>query len=258
MSLVTVRNLSKTFRRGRPDEVHAVSDVGFEIHEGQTLGLVGESGSGKSTVGRLLLRLIEADEGDIEIRGVSLRSLKPEALRRQRRDMQMVFQEPYQSLSPRMTIGEIVGEPLLVHRPELSRNERLEKVEAVLDAVGLDQRLLNSRPRMLSGGQQQRVGIARAIITDPALIVFDEPTSSLDLSVQAQILRLLEGLKSRLSTAFLYISHDLATVEYLADVVAVMHLGKVCEMGPTDEVLTNPSNSYTKSLLDASLEVFDV
>lgn len=219
------------------------------------MGLIGESGSGKSTVGRLVLRLIDADQGEIEIAGRDVRALDREALRKLRASMSIVFQEPFESLNPRMRVGSIVEEPLAIHEPALSRSDRHDRVADALANVGLDARFAERYPRAMSGGQQQRVGIARAIVTRPKFVVLDEPTSSLDLSVRAQILELLSGLQQRLGLSYLFISHDLATVSYVSQRVAVMYLGQIREFGPVDAIIDAPLDPYTESLLSASLSV---
>lgn len=253
MALVRVDGLSKTFRRANGDVVHAVNDVSFAIEQGETLALIGESGSGKSTIGRLLLRLIEADGGQVEIDGTDVRQLGPAALRRMRSRMQIVFQEPYESLNPRMKVGDLVAEPLAIHEPGLNRSERRERVARTLGEVGLDKEYADRLPRNLSGGQQQRVGIARALATRPKLLVLDEPTSSLDLSVQAQILTLLRALQDEHGLSYLYISHDLSTVNYVAHRVAVLYLGQVREIGTVAQVVDDPGDPYTRALLGSFL-----
>lgn len=254
MSLVRVEGLSKTFARGRSETVHAVNGVSFEIARGETLALIGESGSGKSTIGRLLLRLLEADAGTVTLDGTDLMSLGAEELRRARARMQIVFQEPYESLNPRMRIGDIVAEPVRIHEPGLSRDERRERVLGVLKEVGLNAEHADRYARSMSGGQQQRVGIARALVTRPQLIVLDEPTSSLDLSVQAQILEILHRLQVDHEMSYLYISHDLSTVSYIAHRVAVLYLGEIREVGSVEDVVDRPRDPYTRSLLGAYLD----
>jgi oligopeptide/dipeptide ABC transporter ATP-binding protein len=254
VSLVRVEGLTKSFRRGGGDAVHAVNGVSFEIERGETLALIGESGSGKSTIGRMLLRLLDADNGNIEIDGVDVRSLGDAELRAMRAKMQIVFQEPYESLNPKMRVGDIVSEPLEIHEPDLSRVDRHDRVRATLEEVGLDANQAERFPRALSGGQQQRVGIARALVTRPAFVVLDEPTSSLDLSVQAQILEILHDLQRSHDLSYLYISHDLSTVTYLAHRVAVLYLGQIREQGPLDTVVENPQDPYTRALLSAFLD----
>ena len=253
MSLVRVDGLSKTFHRANGESVHAVNDVSFTIGEAETLALIGESGSGKSTIGRLLLRLIEPDQGTIEIGGQDIRTLGREPLRRMRSTMQVVFQEPYESLNPRMRVGDIIGEPLAIHEPTLSRAASQARVRETMREVGLDSSYADRLPRAMSGGQQQRVGIARAIVTRPKLLVLDEPTSSLDLSVQAQILKLLHRLQEQHGISYLYISHDLSTVNYVAHRVAVLYLGQVREMGPVTQVVDDPQDPYTRALLSSYL-----
>lgn len=255
MPLVRVEDLHKAFPSKGGGSIHAVNGVSFAIDEGETLGLIGESGSGKSTVGRLVLRLIEADRGVIEVDGRDVRGLGREELRQLRAQMAIVFQEPYESLNPRMRVGDIVEEPLLIHERRLGREDRRERVADALGNVGLDRGFAERYPRALSGGQQQRVGIARAIVTRPRFVVLDEPTSSLDLSVRAQILELLADLQRRLGLAYLFISHDLATVSYVSRRVAVMYLGQIRESGPVDAVVDTPLDPYTRSLLSASLSV---
>ena len=253
MPLVQAEGLAKTFKRGRSEHVHAVNDVTFSIARGETLALIGESGSGKSTVGRLLLRLLDADAGTVTIGGVDLMSLSRESLRAMRSEMQIVFQEPYESLNPRMKVGDIVAEPTRIHEPGLNRSQRTDRLRAVLSEVGLDVDYGDRYARSLSGGQQQRVGIARALVSRPKLLVLDEPTSSLDLSVQAQILELLHKLQADHEMSYLYISHDLSTVSYIAHRVAVMYLGQIRELGTVDEIVNRPADPYTQTLLSAFL-----
>ena len=230
--------------------IQAVSGVSFEIREGETLGLVGESGSGKSTTGRLLLHLESPTAGEVRFRDRSLGAMDPDGLRRIRREMQMVFQDPYASLNPRHTVGAIIREPLDVHAvgtPE----ERDERVLELLERVGLEPDHVGRYPHEFSGGQRQRVGIARALATGPALIVADEPISSLDVSIQAQIVNLLEDLKEEMGLTYLFIAHDLAMVRHLCDRVAVMMLGKLVEVGPRARVFSTPLHPYTRGLLAA-------
>ncbi len=252
MALVEVANVGKTFRVGKRT-VDAVRDVSFNIEHGETLALVGESGSGKSTTGRICLRLLEPDTGDVTVAGRNLSTLSPAELRAARRAMTMVFQEPFQSLNPRMRVGAIISEPLQIHDPSLSADALQSKVEEILEHVGLPTSFGQRFPAELSGGQQQRVGVARAVITKPDFVVLDEPTSSLDLSVQAQILRLLRQLQSEFNLAYLFISHDLHTVRFVSDRIAVMHKGEIIESGRTEEVFDNPQERYTKTLLAAAL-----
>lgn len=253
MSVVRVEGLQKSFHRSDGATVHAVNDISFTIGEGETLALIGESGSGKSTVGRLLLRLLEADAGTIEIGGKDVRSLDRRQLRAMRSTMQIVFQEPFESLNPRFDVGSIIAEPLIIHEPQLSRSERRERVIAALEDVGLGSEHAERRPKSLSGGQQQRVGIARALASKPKFVVLDEPTSSLDLSVQAQILEILADLQADHGLSYLYISHDLSTVNYVAQRVAVMYLGQIREIGAVDAVVGHAADPYTQALMGAFL-----
>ncbi|MEZ7236503.1 ATP-binding cassette domain-containing protein [Rhodococcus sp. GXMU-t2271] len=256
MSLLEVSNLSKSFGSGRnwwgrPQKgPAAVSDVSFTLAAGECLAVVGESGAGKSTVGRIVLRLIEPDTGSITFDGVDVRAAGPAALRRMRRGMQMIFQDPHSCLNPRMTIAEAVAEPLLVHT-HLARNAREKAVRELLDKVGIGSRYLVRYPAELSGGQLQRVAIARALTLNPKMIVCDEPVAALDVSVRAQVLNLLRDLQDELGLAYLFIGHDLALIEVIADRVLVMAGGRVVESGVVAEVFTNPREQYTRMLLDA-------
>jgi oligopeptide transport system ATP-binding protein len=255
--LLVVQNLKKYFpiKAGflwdrTVDYVKAVDDVSFEVHEGETLGLVGESGSGKSTTGYCVLQLLRATSGSVRFQGEELTKLKREALRATRREMQIVFQDPYASLNPRMTIGDIVGEPLLVHGLG-TRQRRRRTVEELLEVVGFNPDFINRYPHEFSGGQRQRIGIARALALNPRLIICDEPVSALDVSIQAQILNLLKDLQQEFFLSYLFIAHDLAVVKGMSDRIAVMNLGKIVEIGPADDVYTRPKNEYTKALLAA-------
>jgi len=253
---VEVRALVKEFPlregvfRRAAGRIQAVSGVSFDIHAGETLGLVGESGSGKSTTGRVLLRLEPATSGTVRYGGVELESLEPEALRRVRREMQMIFQDPYASLNPRHTVRRIVREPLDIHGIGTPA-EREERVLDLLDRVGLEAGHAGRFPHEFSGGQRQRVGIARALATGPRLVVADEPISALDVSIQAQIVNLLGELREEMGLTYLFIAHDLAMVRHLSDRVAVMMLGKIVEMGPRDAVFRTPLHPYTRGLLAA-------
>ena len=231
--------------------VHAVSDVSFTISKGETLGLVGESGCGKSTLGRLLLNLLTPTSGRVWFNGVDLSKLKgPEQLK-QRRGMQMIFQDPYASLDPRMTIGSIIMEPLNAHKVGKNRAERVEIIRALMEQVGIRPEFFSRYPHQFSGGQRQRVGIARALALNPELIICDEPVSALDVSIQAQILNLLSDLQAARGLTYLFISHDLNVVRYLSDRVMVMFLGQVCELSPTAALYESPCHPYTKFLLEA-------
>ena len=228
----------------------AVDGVSITISKGETLGLIGESGSGKSTLGRSILRLIEPDFGEIIFEGEDLRKLQAERLRIKRRDMQIIFQDPLSSLNPRMNIGETVEDPLIVHN--IGENtERKKKVEEYLDIVGVGRKFINSLPYEFSGGQQQRVGIARALILNPKFIVCDEPVSALDVSIQAQIISLLAGLKEKFGLSYLFISHDLAVIKYISDRIAVMYLGRILETGSKEEIFKKPLHPYTKALISS-------
>lgn len=241
--LLSVRGLSKTFRK-----VQAVRDLSFEIRKGRTFGIVGESGSGKSTTARLVLRLIEPTAGAISFSGTDLNQLGQESLRRKRRDMQMIFQDPFGSLNPRMTVGETLREPQMVHGlgtpAEQERRARL-----LLADVGLPENAYDRFPHEFSGGQRQRIAIARALATGPAFIVADEPVSALDVSVQAQVLNLLKDLQARHATTMLFISHDLRVVRFMCDDIAVMYLGQIVEQGPRDLIYQTPRHPYTQALL---------
>lgn len=255
MPMLVARDLIKTFGDRDRGRVHAVDRVSLNVDAGETLALVGESGSGKSTLGRLLSRLLDADAGTVTLAGVELTSLSGRALRKERAKFQVVFQEPFASLDPRMTVEQIVEEPLVATGTEKGRSERRRRVARMLDEVGLPQEFLFRRPADMSGGQQQRVGIARALISEPKLVVLDEPTSSLDLTVRASILNLLIRLQRSHDLTFLFISHDIHTVRRLADRTAVMYLGRIVEIGPTAEVLDRPQHPYTKALLSAALSL---
>ncbi len=255
--LLRVRNLVKHFpiRRGLfsrvSGAVRAVDDVSLEIRPGETLALVGESGSGKTTTGRCILRLLEPTSGGIRFDSVDLLALSPGEMRRMRRQIQVVFQDPYGSLNPRMRVGTIVREPLDVHRIGSNRKDRDGMVAALLERVGLNPDMMRRYPHEFSGGQRQRIGVARALAMRPRLIVADEPVSALDVSVQAQVINLLIDLQEEYGIAYLFIAHDLAVVERIADRVAVMYLGKIVEMAATDEIFRNPIHPYTRALLQA-------
>jgi ABC-type oligopeptide transport system ATPase subunit len=255
MPLLEVRHLVKEFgRRGgflrHRTAVRAVDEVTFAIDEGETFGLVGESGSGKTTTGRCILRLVEPTSGEIRFRGEDVLSFSRPRLRQARRDMQIVFQDPYSSLNPRMRVGAIVEEPLIIHRTG-SKAERQARVAELFDLVGLDPGQLTRYPHQFSGGQRQRIGLARALALNPSLIIADEPVSALDVSVQAQVINLLMDLQARLHLTYLFIAHDLRLVRHICSRVAVMYLGRIVEMGPTERVFAAPAHPYTRALLSA-------
>ena len=231
--------------------VHAVDGLNFAIKRGETLGLVGESGCGKSTTGRAILQLYRPTEGEVIFEGQDLCKLKGEELRQVRRRMQMIFQDPYASLNPRMTVGDIISEPIEIHHLAKSKKERQEKVQELLRLVGLNPYFSNRYPHEFSGGQRQRIGVARALAVEPQFIVCDEPVSALDVSIQAQIINLLEELQTRLHLTYLFIAHDLSVVRHISDRVAVMYLGKIVEMADRDAIYDNPLHPYTKALLSA-------
>jgi oligopeptide/dipeptide ABC transporter ATP-binding protein len=255
--VLEVRNLRKWFeiRRGViprvVGHVKAVDDVSFAIQPNQVLGLAGESGSGKTTIGRSLLRLVEPTSGQVLFNGTEVTRLDARALRRFRRKAQIIFQDPYSSLDPRMTIAEIVAEPLRVQGIEPDRRKRRERVAALLASVSLSADFLGRRPRELSGGQRQRVGIARALAVDPEFIVADEPVASLDVSIQAQIVNLLQDLKEKLRLALLFISHDIAVMRHMTDRIAIVYLGRIMEIGATRQICEAPRHPYTEALLSA-------
>jgi oligopeptide/dipeptide ABC transporter ATP-binding protein len=256
-AVLDVRDLKKHFpvRKGVlrtiVGQVYAVDGVSFSIAPGETLGLVGESGCGKSTVARAVLRLVEPTAGEVRILGRDILPLTKSEMRPYRRQAQIIFQDPFSSLNPRMSAGEIVGEPLRVHGIG-AKKERREKVAALFERVGLRPSQMGSLPHQFSGGQRQRIGIARALALDPQLIVGDEPVSALDVSIQGQIINLLEDLQTRLNLSFLFIAHDLAVVRHISDRVAVMYLGRLVEVADRDEIYAHPAHPYTKALLDAA------
>jgi oligopeptide transport system ATP-binding protein len=255
MSLVEVSHLVKhftrdkgLFRRGSP--VKAVDDVSFKIDEGETFGLVGESGSGKSTTGRCMLRLLDATSGDVRFRGEAVLAASRARMRAMRRDMQIVFQDPYSSLNPRMRARHIVEEPLVIHGMG-DRTTRRDRVAELFRLVGLNTAHLERYPHEFSGGQRQRIGLARALALNPSFNVLDEPVTALDVSVQAQVINLLMDLQQHLKLTYLFIAHDLRLVEHVCGRVAVMYLGKIVEMGPTPALFVNPKHPYTQALLSA-------
>ncbi len=253
--IVEVRNLVKQFTRRegfltRPSIVRAVNDVSFTVDEGETFGLVGESGSGKTTTGRCILRLIEPTSGEVRFRGENVLAYSHEEMRRARRQMQIVFQDPYSSLNPRMRVREIIEEPLVIHKMG-TREARAERVMELYRLVGLDAATIDRYPHEFSGGQRQRIGVARALALNPSFIIADEPVSALDVSIQAQVVNLLIELQQKLGLAYLFIAHDLRLVEHICRRTAVMYLGRIVEMGETALLFNNPQHPYTKALLSA-------
>lgn len=249
--LLTVSGLAKAFAiKGNKQKIKAVDGVSFTLNAGETLGVVGESGSGKSTLGRLVLRLLEPTAGEITFDGQNVSELKANELRAARRQMQMIFQDPFASLDPRMTIEALIREPLDIHKVGTD-SERAEMVKNIVSHVGLTQDALTRYPHEFSGGQRQRISIARAIITRPKLIVADEPVSALDVSIQSQILNLMLDLRKEMNLTYIFISHDLSVIQHIADKVAVMYLGKIVEFATVEEIFNNPQHPYTKALISA-------
>jgi peptide/nickel transport system ATP-binding protein len=255
MALLEVKSLVKHFSRKqglfqKPSVVRAVDDVTFTIEEGEMFGLVGESGSGKSTTGRCILRLIEPTSGEVRFRGEDVLGFSTSRMRLARRDMQIIFQDPFSSLNPRMRVGDIVEEPLVIHKLG-AKEERRARVAELFELVGLQRDHMTRYPHEFSGGQRQRIGIARALALNPAFIIADEAVSALDVSIQAQVVKLLMDLKARFKLTYLFIAHDLRLVEDICSRVAVMYLGKVVEMGDTRALFANPTHPYTRALLSA-------
>lgn len=255
-AILEVKNLTKTFTIkssqlfAPPKYLKAVNDVSFEVAKGETLGIIGESGCGKSTLGKSILRLINPTSGTIQYGDVSVLSLSDKETKRLRKDIQIIFQDPYSSLDPRKTAGSIIEEPMLIHHMGRAA-ERKKRVNELLKLVGLDEYHANRYPHEFSGGQRQRINIARALALDPKLVVCDEPVSALDVSIQAQVLNLLKELQQKLGLTYLFISHDLSVVKYISDRIAIMYLGRIVEMGNSREIYKNPMHPYTKALFSA-------
>ncbi|MGA3091837.1 MAG: ATP-binding cassette domain-containing protein [Terriglobales bacterium] len=262
MALIEVRNLTKVFPLAessfggrRAGEVRAVDDVSLDIYAGETLGLVGESGSGKSTLGRMILRLLEPTSGAVHFHGVDLPRAERAEMRRLRRDMQIIFQDPFGSLDPRYRVEQIIAEPLILHGEALGLEGRRRRVRELLRAVGMDESALSRYPHEFSGGQRQRIGIARALALRPKFIVADEPVSALDVSVGAQIVNLLQQLQRDFGLTYLFISHSMPVVRYLSSRIAVMYRGQIVEVGTTEQITARPQHDYTRKLLAATPEM---
>lgn len=248
--LLEVKNLKKYFKTPK-GMLHAVDDVSFTIDRGRTLGVVGESGCGKSTTGRAILRIVEPTEGEILFDGEDIRSLGKDQMRRMRTRMQIIFQDPFSSLNPRKTVSETIAEPLKLNGIITDKGKRMERVAEIMEIVGLAERLYNAYPHELDGGRRQRIGIARALALNPQFIVCDEPVSALDVSIQAQILNLMDELQEKMGLTYMFITHDLSVVHYFADDIAVMYLGRLIEKAPAKELFQNPVHPYTQALLSA-------
>ncbi len=254
--LLKIENLSKSFSVSaglftRPLQLRALQDISFSVRRGETLGIVGESGCGKSTLGRCILQLLSPEEGRVLWLGEDIARLPEEEMRRRRRDLQIIFQDPLASLNPRMTVGEIIADPLRTLMPEIDAKGRRERVIRAMEAVGLLPEMINRYPHEFSGGQAQRIGIARALITEPKLIVCDEPVSALDVSIQAQILNLLSDLKAKFGLTLVFISHNLSVVRHVSDRILVLYLGRIVELASGDELYADPRHPYTRALLTA-------
>ena len=249
-ALLEVKGLKKYFSTPR-GMLHAVDDVTFTINKGQTLGVVGESGCGKSTTGRAILRLLEPTGGEVLFEGEDLAKLSKEEMRKKRKDLQIIFQDPFSSLNPRKTISQTIAEPLLLNKMVTDKKQLQKKVLELMETVGLAERLYNTYPHELDGGRRQRIGIARALSVNPKFIVCDEPVSALDVSIQAQILNLMEDLQEQMGLTYMFITHDLSVVNHFSDDIAVMYLGKLIEKAPSDELFKNPTHPYTQALLSA-------
>ena len=255
--LLEVKNLKNYFVRkggffsGPTRVVKAVDDVSLQLRKGEILGIVGESGCGKSTLGRTILRLIDATEGQVLFEGVDLHSLSREEMRKKRKDMQIIFQDPGASLNPRMTVGELIREPIDLFEPALTEQEKMDKIYGLMDMVGINRSYLSRFPHEFSGGQRQRIGIARALAAGPKLVICDEPVSALDVSVRAQVLNLIDSLKQQLNLTYIFISHDLSVVYHICSRVAVMYLGRIVEIADKEDLYAHPTHPYTQALLSA-------
>ena len=249
-NILEVRNLTKHFKTKR-GMLHAVDGVDFTIQRGQTLGLVGESGCGKTTVGRTILRLVEPTAGDIIFEGENITKIDQKKLKNVRKDMQLIFQDPYSSLDPRKTVSQIISEPIIANKILSSKEDIHRRVAELMSTVGLAARLFNTYPHELDGGRRQRIGIARALAMEPKFIVCDEPVSALDVSIQAQILNLLKELQAEFNLSYIFITHDLSVVNHFSDEIAVMYLGKIVEKAPAEELFAHPMHPYTQALLSA-------
>ena len=248
--LLEVKHLKKYFDTPR-GKLHAVDDVSFSIEKGKTLGVVGESGCGKSTTGRCILRLIEPTSGEVIFNGQDITKLHPRDMKALRKDMQIIFQDPYASLDPRKTISQIISEPIIINKILTNKHDVEDRVHELMDTVGLAQRLVNTYPHELDGGRRQRIGIARALAMNPKFIVCDEPVSALAVSIQAQILNLLQDLQEKMELTFMFITHDLSVVNHFSDDIAVMYLGQLVEKAPAEELFAHPLHPYTKALFSA-------
>ena len=249
-NLVEVKNLKKYFKTAR-GLLHAVDDVSFTIERGKTLGIVGESGCGKSTTGRAILRLVEPTDGQVLFNGVDITALSARKMQEMRHQMQIIFQDPFSSLDPRKTVSQTIAEPIIENKILKDKKAINERVKELMETVGLAERLVNTYPHELDGGRRQRIGIARALAMEPQFIVCDEPVSALDVSIQAQILNLLQDLKEQMGLTFIFITHDLSVVNHFADEIAVMYLGQLIEKAPTEELFNHPVHPYTRALLSA-------
>ncbi len=248
--LLEVKNLKKYFKTPY-GMLHAVDGINFTIEKGKTLGVVGESGCGKSTTGRAILRLLEPTAGDIFFEGENIASLSKKQLQAKRKELQIIFQDPFSSLNPRKTISQTIMEPMIIHKLYKTKNEMMEKVFEIMSIVGLADRLVNTYPHELDGGRRQRIGVARALALNPKFIVCDEPVSALDVSIQAQILNLMDELQEELGLTYMFITHDLSVVNHFSDDIAVMYLGKLIEKAPSDDLFEKPMHPYTQALLSA-------